>query len=81
MPVMPVTHGGTVFYVPPTAVTVLTPIPTIVQPSSSFPSATAAPFIPSGSSAVLQPSPTHSSLQDVAPSLNKERPPTRVKIV
>ena len=66
MPVMPVTHGGTVFYVPPSAATVPTPIPTIVQPSSSFPSATAAPFIPSGSSAVLQPSPTHFSLQDVA---------------
>ena len=66
MPVMPVTHGGTVFYVPPSAVTVPTPIPTNVQPSSSFPSATAAPFIPSGSSAVLQPSTTHFSLQDVA---------------
>ena len=66
MPVMPVTHGGTVFYVPPSAVTVPIPIPTIVQSSSSFPSATAAPFIPSGSSAVLQPSPTHFSLQDVA---------------
>ena len=66
MPVMPVTHGGTVFYVPPSAVTVPTPVPTNVQPSSSFPSATAAPFIPSGSSAVLQPSTTHFSLQDVA---------------
>ena len=66
MPVMPVAHGGTVFYVPPSAATIPTPIPTIVQPSSSFPSATAAPFIPSGSSAVLQPSPTHFSLQDVA---------------
>ena len=66
MPVMPVTHGGTVFYVPPSAVTVPTPIPTNVQPSSSFPSATAAPFIPSGSSAVLQPSTTHFSVQDVA---------------
>ena len=65
MPVMPVTHGGTVFYVPPSAVTVPTPIPTIVQPSSSLPSATA-PFIPSGSSAVLQPSPAQFSLQDVA---------------
>ena len=65
MPVMPVTHGGTVLYVPPSAVTIPTPIPTIVQPSSSFPSATAAPFIPSGLSAVLQPSPTHFSLQDV----------------
>ena len=63
---MPVSHGGTVFYVLPSAVTVPTPIPTIVQPSSSFPSASAAPFIPSGSSAVLQPSPTHFSLQDVA---------------
>ena len=63
---MPVTHGGTDFYVPPSAVTVPTPIPTIVQPSLSFPSATAAPFIPSGSSAVLQPSPTHFSLLDVA---------------
>ena len=66
MPVMPVTHGGTVFYVPPSAVTVPTPIPTIVPPSSSFPSATAAPFIPSGSITVLQPSPTHFSLQEVA---------------
>ena len=66
MPVMPVTHGGIVFYVPSSAVTVPTPIPTIVQPSSSFPSATAAPFLPSGPSAVLQPSPTHFSLQDVA---------------
>ena len=36
------------------------------QSSSSFPGATAAPFIPSGSSAVLQPSPTHFSLQHVA---------------
>ena len=34
--------------------------------SSSFPSATAAPFIPSRSSAVLQPSTTHFSVQDVA---------------
>ena len=66
MPVMPVTHGGTFFYVPPSAVTVPTPIPTIVQPSSSFPSATALPFIPSGSSAVLQPSPTHFGLHEVA---------------
>ena len=65
IPVMPVTHGETVFYVPPSAVTVPAPIPTVVQPSSSFPSATAAPFIPSGSSAVPQPSPTHFS-QDVA---------------
>ena len=69
MPVTPVTHGGTVFYVPPSAVTVPTPIPTIDQASSSFPSATAAPFIPSGSSAVLQPSPTHFSLQEVAQQL------------
>ena len=66
MPVIPVTHGGTVFYVPPSAVTVPTSIPTNVQPSSSFPCATAAPSIPSGSSAILQPSPTHFSLQDVA---------------
>ena len=66
MPVMRITQGGTVFYVPPSAVTVPTPVPTIVQPSSSFPSATAVPIIPSGSSAVLQPSPTPLSLQDVA---------------
>ena len=33
---------------------------------SSFLCATAATFIPSGSSAVLQPNPTHCSLQDVA---------------
>ena len=66
MPLMPVTHGGTVFYVAPSAVTGPTPIPTIVQLSSSFPSATALPFIHSGSSAVLQPSPTHLGLQDVA---------------
>ena len=63
---MPVTHGGTVFYVPPSAVTVPAPFPTNDQPSSSFPSATAAPFILSGSSAVLQSNPTHFSFQDVA---------------
>ena len=62
---MPVTQGGTVFYVPPSAVTVPTPIPTNVQMSSSIPSATAVPFIPLGSSTVLQPSPTHFSLQAV----------------
>ena len=62
MPVLPVTHGGTVFYVPPSAVTVPTTFPTIVQPSSSFPSATAVPFIPSGSSAPLQPSQQDSSV-------------------
>ena len=64
MPIMPVTQGGIVFYVPPSAVTVPTPILTIVQPSSSFPSATTVPFLPSGSSAVLEPSPTHLSLRD-----------------
>ena len=50
-------------YVTPSAVTVPTRIPTIGQPSSSFPSATA---VPSRSTAVLQPRPTHFNLQDVA---------------
>ena len=49
------------------------PIPTIVQPSSSFPSATEAPFIPSTSSAVQQPSPTHFSLQDFAQPLTSTK--------
>ena len=53
-------------YVTPSAVTVPTPISTIGQPLSSFPSATAVPFIPTGSIAVLQPRPTHFNLQDVA---------------
>ena len=63
---MPVTHGGTVFHVPPTTVTVPNPIPTVAPPPSSFPNATAALFIPSGSSAVLQPSPTQFSLKYIA---------------
>ena len=64
LPVMPVTHGGTVFYVPQRAVTGPTHIPAVAAQPSSFSSATSAPLTPS--SAVLQPSPTHFSLQEVA---------------
>ena len=60
---IPVTSGGTVYYVPPS--TLSTPIAHTTQPTTSL-SPTAATFVPTGTTSVLQPSTTGFSIQDLA---------------
>ena len=63
-PTVPVTTGGTVYFVPPASVT--TPIVySTAQPTTSL-SPTAATFVPSGTSTTMQPSTTGFTIQDLA---------------
>ena len=64
-PTVPVTAGGTVYYVPPATVT--TPIVSnrVTQPTTSL-SPTAATFVPAGTSTTMQPSTTGFTIQDLA---------------
>ena len=73
MPVIPVTCGGTVFYVPSSAITTAATTGGVAPSTSTFPSATAAPFIPPGAITVTQPSTPNFTLQDVAQILASTR--------
>ena len=64
-PTVPVTAGGTVYYVPPTTVTTQIVYNTVAQPTTSL-SPTAATFLPAGTSTTMQPSTTGFKIQDLA---------------
>ena len=64
-PTVPVTAGGTVYYVPPATVTTPIVYSTVAQPTSSL-SPTAATFVPTGTSTTMQPSTTGFTIQDLA---------------
>ena len=54
-PTVPVTAGGTVYYVPPVTVTTSIVYSTVAPPRTSF-SPTATTFMPAGTSTTMQPS-------------------------
>ena len=64
-PTVPVTAGGTVYYVPPATVTTPIVYSTVAQPTTSL-SPTAAAFVPAGTSTTTQPSATGLTIQDLA---------------
>ena len=64
-PTVPVTAGGTVYYVPPSTVTTPIVCSTAAQPTTSL-SPTAATFVPAGTSTTMQPSTTGFTIQDLA---------------
>ena len=63
-PTVPVTAGGTVYYVPPAPVTTSIVYNTVAQLTTSCP--TAATFVPAGTSTTMQPSTTGFTIQDLA---------------
>ena len=64
-PTVPVTAGGTAYYVPSAAVTTPIVYKTVEQPTTSL-SPTAATFVPAGTSTTMQPSTTGFTRQDLA---------------
>ena len=66
VPILPVTCGGTVYYLPPPVVATTAVASTSNQPSSLFPSANATPFVPSSTTSVTQTSVPSFTIQDVA---------------
>ena len=62
---MPVTRGGTVYYVRPTTLSTPTVYTTTTQPTTTL-SPTAATFVPAGTTLIQQPSTTEFSAQDIA---------------
>ena len=62
---VPITAGGTVYYVPPATVTTPIVYSTVAQPTTSL-SPTAATFVPAGTSTTMQPSTTGFTIQDLA---------------
>ena len=66
VPFLPVTCGGTVYYLPPPVVATPAVASTSTQPSSLFPSANAQPFVPSATTSVTQTSVPSFTIQDVA---------------
>ena len=66
VPILPVTCGGTVYYLPPPVVATPAVASTSTQPSSLFPSANATPFVPSSTTSVTQTSVPSFTIQDVA---------------
>ena len=66
VPILPVTCGGTVYYLPPPVVATSAVASTSTQPSSLFPSANATPFVPSSATSVTQTSVPSFTIQDVA---------------
>ena len=85
VPVLPVTCGGTVYYLRPPVVTTPVVVSTSTQSSSLFPSANATPFVPSSTTSVTQTSVPSFTIQDVAQipntGFNEEKSPTRVETV
>ena len=64
--VLPVTCGGTVYYLPPPVVATPAVANRSTQPSSLFPSANATPFVPSSATSSHSPSDFSFTIQDVA---------------
>ena len=64
-PTVPVTAGGTVYYVPPSTVTTPIVCSTAAQPTTSL-RPTAATFVPVGTSTTMQPRTTGFTIQDLA---------------
>ena len=65
-PVFPISSGGTVYYVQPTAVVSTTKSCSVPQTSITFPSATAPTFVPVSSFTLPQPSVNSFTMQDLA---------------
>ena len=71
--VFPISNGGTVYYVQPTAVVASTTNCNVPQTSTTFPSVTAPPFVPASSFTLPQPSVNSFTLQDLAQLLTSTK--------
>ena len=72
-PVFPISSGGTVYYVQPTAVVSTTTSCNLPQTSTTFPSATAPTFVPVSSFTLPQPSVNSFTMQDLAQLLTSTK--------
>ena len=72
-PVFPISSGGTVFYVQPTAMVTSTTSCSVPQTSTTFPSVTAPSFVPASSFTLPQPSVNSFTMQDLAQLLSSTK--------
>ena len=72
-PVFPISSGGTVFYVQPTAMATSTVSCSEPQTSTTFPSVTAPSFVPASSFTLPQPSVNSFTMQDLAQLLSSTK--------
>ena len=72
-PVFPISSGGTVFYVQPTAMVTSTASCGVPQTSTTFPSVTAPSFVPGSSFTLPQPSVNSFTMQDLAQVLSSTK--------
>ena len=71
--VFPITNGGAVYYVQPTAVVTSTTNCSVPKTVTTFPSFTAPPFVPASSFTLPQPSVNSFTLQDLAQLLSSTK--------